>query len=416
MTGAEIDGHLGSDALLNRQGEPASRIWTAADWCTLCVHLHNENSPIRYVMAFRENTGQKKYVRAKNLPVGKAISWAWSSIAARPKSRIAFVPYSTNKDRMSRWGAMDFDAHDGNHQRARKFAFAAFQCLLNSDHFLILESSGQGWHVWAVSKEFRNVNDWVRLLKDVAERIGVSIEEGVCEIFPPDSLSVGYGKGMRAPGSWNPATDTCNEIYWQNTNELLSDLIPKIESEQLTDIERNNSFSSSFLSLHPFLSRFVEESKITKAGQRNTQLGKLVGEVFHQVSYCVARKLVEEQFDAKTVATKATLEQHLGSFEKYWSGLNRLWDAELSEAEREVYHQLGETDQNAFRIVRSFAAFSRANQDPDFPIAAENFGVRLGMTLQGACEVRKRLVKVGILRPTARFVRNQSAARFAWAL
>src|SRR5207249_1690821 len=107
-----------AEALLSLQGKAASDIWTCEDWTKLCRHLHNDNGPTRFVMGFRKD-GVKHYVRSKNLLASKAIAWGWSSIRGQPKSRLAFVPYSTNSSRLSRWGAMDFDAHDGGHDRAR---------------------------------------------------------------------------------------------------------------------------------------------------------------------------------------------------------------------------------------------------------------------------------------------------------
>ena len=98
-------------ALLSCQPQPAGAVWTRAEWTSLCNHLHNGNSPMHFVMGFRDKEGLKKYVRSKLLPVDRAISWAWSSFAGAPKSRLAFVPYSTNEAQQSRWGGLDFDAH-----------------------------------------------------------------------------------------------------------------------------------------------------------------------------------------------------------------------------------------------------------------------------------------------------------------
>jgi hypothetical protein len=63
---------------------------------------------------------------------------------------------------------------------------------------------------------------WVRLLKAVPQSIGASIRDGVCEIFPPDTLPENseFGCAMRAPGSWNPGTETLNLILWHNTKDL----------------------------------------------------------------------------------------------------------------------------------------------------------------------------------------------------
>jgi hypothetical protein len=226
--GHSTNNHQAKQLLLNTQGRTADVEWTCAEWTKLCEHLHNENGDHRFVMGFR-TYGLKQYVRSKKEKVNQAISWAWNSITGKAKTRMAFTPYSMNNCKQSRWYAMDFDAHNGEDDRARAFAFAAFQKLLNENLVIILEFSGAGWHVWAISKKFRPVGKWVRLLKTIAADIGAPIRDGVCEMFPPDTLPENseFGCAMRAPGSWNPGTETLNQIWWQNTNDLTDQLTNK---------------------------------------------------------------------------------------------------------------------------------------------------------------------------------------------
>ena len=67
-----------------------------------------------------------------------------------------------NRDRRSRWGGIDIDAHEPTDaDRAQKLAFDAFRFLLNED-FLILESSGRGWHLWVISEEFLPLYAWLK--------------------------------------------------------------------------------------------------------------------------------------------------------------------------------------------------------------------------------------------------------------
>ncbi len=409
-----------AEAILNLQGKPANAVWTCQEFTKLCQHLHNDNGSTRYIMGFNKD-GEKKYVRSKTLLSSKAISWAWSTINGRSKSGLAFVPYSMNQDKLSRWCAWDFDAHDGNRKRANDFALAAFRRLLGENLFLILESSGQGWHLWAIAKDFHPVQDWVRLLKDVARFIGAPIEPGVCEIFPPDTLATGLGKGMRVPGSWNPGTGTINEIFWENTQVLLSHLSPADLRDippQLTDIERNLSFSSSSAPLYREWERnWFNQYSIKTVSTRNDQLSGLVGEMFHQVGRTMAGRLVEAQFNTKAVATKATLADHQYSFSLLWDGLREKWLATLTDRERSQFRGLTtETERDGFRIVRGYHRYSEAQKQADFPIAVENLGERLGLTKQGASEMRKKFVAVGILELTLPYRPNKTAARYKWLL
>jgi hypothetical protein len=417
-------------AVLNWQPQRADAVYTQSEWTSLCEHLHNGNGPTRFIMGFRDLDGCKRYVKSKRHPVDRAISWSWSSIAGSPKSRLAFVPYSANERQQSRWGGMDFDAHNpGEADRARELAFGAFRVLLNMpDVAVILETSGSGgWHVWAISPDFHNTHEWIRLLKSVAATIGAPVAAGVCEIFPPDSVQSRFGKGMRAPGCWNPGTDTCSQIVWENCRTSLESvlsgksknapLIRKGLETHFPDTKKKASFSSpsSFPNYHEL--ELLQEFGITATNTRNDKLAALTGEIFNQVGGAMARQLVQAQFRHKTVSTEASEQEHMASFEELWAGLAARWRDTISEDEREKLAQL-ETDneREAFRIIRSYAAKAANDGAKDFPIARDNLAERLGITGKGAAGIREKFMRLGIIAKTANYVPNKSAARFKWLL
>ena len=289
------------------------------------------------------------------------------------------------------------------------------------DLAVILETSGSGgWHVWAISPEFHDVGDWVRLLTQVAGAIGTVITAGVCEIFPHAATGLRYGKGMRAPGSWNPSTDQCNQIVWETTRTSL-DLVHsgKSKNKSLICNGLQSHFPDrerSFLSLSPY--RAVELLKkfgITMSATRNQKLAELVGEVFHQVGHATARRLAESQFSQKTVPTRATESEHLKSFEALWQGLAAEWKSSLTAAECRIYDQLqSENERDAFRIIRSYARKAKADALPDFPIARDNLAERIGVTGKGAAWIRDKLATLGAITKTARYVPNKAATRYRW--
>jgi hypothetical protein len=255
----------------------------------------------------------------------------------------------------------------------------------------------------------------------------------VCEIFPPDSLSSRFGKGMRAPGCWNPGTETYSEIVWENCRTSLDSVLSgKSKTASLTsnglqsdfpDTKKKTSFSSPSSSHSPSPSslyhqaEFLQKLGITLAGTRNAQLSGLVGQVFHQVGREVARLLAVAQFRTKTATTTADESEHMASFEKLWAGLAENWAASLSAAEREIFTRLEtENERDAFRIVRSYAR--KANQDgaADFPIVRDNLAERLGITGKGAGGIRDKLAKLGAIAKTSEYVPNKRAARFRWLI
>jgi hypothetical protein len=225
---------------------------------------------------------------------------------------------------------------------------------------------------------------------------------------------------LRAPGCWNPGTDSCSEIVWENTHSSLGIVLSgnsKTEplqigdlQKQLPDKERSNSFSSLYRS-----AELLQRLGITSAGTRNGKLASLVGDVFYQVGKVTALRLAEAQFRSKSVATKASEAEHLDSFQKLWAGLAEKWAATLSAAEREIFKRLEtENERDAFRIVRSFAR--KADQDgaADFPIVRDSLAARLGISGQGAAKIRDKLAKLGAIEKTAEYVPNKFAARFRW--
>jgi hypothetical protein len=414
-------------ALLSWQPKKATDIWTRSEWTNLCTHLHNGNGKTHFVMGFRDDTGAKRYVRSKRLGVDRAITWSWSSILGTSKSKLAFVPYSTNDRQQSRWGGMDFDAHNpGEADRARELALAAFRCLLNDPALsVILETSGGGgWHVWAISPDFHDTHEWVRSLKSVATLIGAPIAGGVCEIFPPDSLPSRFGKGMRAPGCWNPGTETCSQIVWENVRTSLEPVLSgkskngALNSNGLQayfpDTEKKASFSpSSFPNYHEL--ELLQKFGITQTNSRNDKLAALTGAIFNQVGGAMARWIVLAQFRHKTVSTEASEHKHMASFEELWAGLAARWRETISKDERDKLAQL-ETDneRDAFRIIRSFAAKAVHDGAADFPIARDNLAERLGITGKGAAGIREKFVRLGIIAKTASYVPNKFATRFKW--
>jgi hypothetical protein len=411
--------------MLSWQPKRAGDVWTRQEWTSLCHHLHNSNEPFHFVMGFRDADGCKKYVRSKRLSVDRAISWAWSSLAGSPKSRLSFSPYSANERQQSRWGGLDFDAHGGESDRARELALAAFRVLLNApDLAVILETSGSGgWHVWAISPDFHNTCDWIRLLKGVAATIGTVVADGVCEIFPPDSLPSRFSKGMRAPGCWNPGTETCSQIVWENCRTSLDGVLSGksfFQSRNFSELHKH--FPDTEINLVSLSSNYRQEAMlkrfgITTAGTRNSKLASLVGELFHQVGRDAAQRLAATQFRSKAAATRASEAEHLESFSKLWAGLAEKWAAKLSASEREIFTRLEtENERDAFRIVRSFARKAAQDGAADFPVARDNLAERLGVTGKGAAWIRDKLAKLGAIAKTADYVPNKFAARFKWLL
>ena len=141
------------------------------------------------------------------------MQWAWDTITGQSEShrhQSRFIP-RTQSER-SRWGGMDFDAHDGDYMRARDLAFKAFADSVSAATTVrgLTTSAGDpehsGFHLFVFSRDFYPREDWTRLFKQVAAQIGAPIEDGVCEIFPNESR--GFPSRYEHPeaGTRRPAT------------------------------------------------------------------------------------------------------------------------------------------------------------------------------------------------------------------
>jgi hypothetical protein len=229
---------------------------------------------------------------------------------------------------------------------------------------------------------------------------------------------------MRAPGCWNPGSDSCSEIVRENCRTSLETVLSgKSKTAPLNynglethfpDTKKKASFSPSSLS-NPFNSELLHKFGITKSNSRNDQLAALTGEIFNQAGISVARQLVQAQFQRKAVATEASEQQHMDSFETLWAGLAENWRSNLSENERQIFTRLEtENERDAFRIVRSYARKAEQDGAADFPIVRDNLAERLGITGKGAAGIREKFVRLGVIKKTANYVPNKFATRFKW--
>ncbi len=448
------DGHAGLDGFaFNPKRRKAHGIWTREQWQQLAFHLHNNNDDRRFVIGFNGKR-DSPYVRNKSKRVDQVVSWAWDTITGRAKSPVAFVPYSQNHRGESRWGAIDFDAHNGEPTRAEEFARAAFRVLLNHDGiFLILETTGSsgGWHLWAIAPELRPVEKWTLLLCGVCEQIGVQPCCGICEIYPPAGERSEYGRAVRAPGSWHPKGGF-SEIVFQNASPLLNALAEcttkgahgplgkpppsalwgnSLRNSDLEFPEKRKKLPFSSPSplqdpewtrqqaivplYHLWIRKWCNDFAIALQGTRNAQVGRLTGTIFYQVGREMAERIAIEQFHAKLVSTKASLSEHLADFSNYWRGLERRWRARLSVAEQDLLDALPtEINRDAFRIVKNYSRLAVAESRKDFPIVRNDLAARLGITGAGAGKMRLRFCRMGIIRHVKDYQPNRTAARYIW--
>ncbi len=372
-------------------------------------------------MAYQDKDGNAKFAKAYNAKADDRIAWAWDTITGKAKAPASIGFYPTNAQRRSRWAAMDFDIHDDDQMRARDLAHKAFAHLIREPHLYVAltTSAGDpvysGWHLFIFTAEFFPCEDWTRLLRQVADRIGAPIKSGICEIFP-DECS-GIGRGIRAPGTWNPKNGQCGLVLRETVTKLLpASKAAPLPKERYAFLGTRSTLreESSPLPNREFRGEHGEwasEFAITAPKSRHGKLERLVGTAFFQVSLSVAHKNAELQHSEANPTPVASLQEHLTDFDKLWAGMEREWLRKLSSPERKKFDALKtDTDREAFRILRNWSQ----TESPDFKAHCRSLGVRLGITLQGAADIRRRFCALGILRQTAPYVPHKLAARYQW--
>jgi hypothetical protein len=254
------------------------------------------------------------------------------------------------------------------------------------------------------------------LLRQVADQIGAPIKPGVCEIFPDDCR--GIGRGIRAPGTWNPKNGQCGLILHETFSKILTSCISSATpKERNTSLDaRCNTKEQDGVTPNRALFRgergeWQNEFAITAPSTRHQKLLKLVGAAFLQTGRKVAKRNAEFQYHEALPSPAASLTEHLAEFEQMWTGMDRKWNAKLSPTERHKFDSLStENERDAFRILRNWSQ----TDAPDFKVHCESLANRIGVTLKTAANIRRRFCSLGNLRKTAEYVPHKFSARYEW--
>ncbi len=406
-----LDGsaELSTNCYFVGNGNRAEVLWSRDDFETLCGRMHNGNAPNDFLMVYRDDSGAPKFAKAHRADADKRVRWTWNSLTGSAKIKTGIGFYPRDKNGRTSWGAIDCDAHNQkDRMRARDLAMKAFQLLVrNPDFWLILGTSGEsgGWHLFVFSEQLHPCEEWARLLREVADKIGSPVTKGVLEIFPSDSRGA---FAIRAPGTWNPKDDSFGLIAFDNaTRNLVSLPKERVISLGIRSTRRDKKVSlpigeKAHLGLYRGeFGEWATDFAITAQRTRHEKLAQLVGKAFFQTGIAVARRNAEMQHAEANPVPATPLSEHIAEFESLWEGMHTQWRAKLSPREEESLASLTtDNEREAFRILRNWSRTDKTGK-ADFKVHCKSLGQRLGMTLQGASALRKRFCALGIMRETA---------------
>jgi hypothetical protein len=410
-----------TNCMLVGHAQKADVVWTERDFLALCEHMMNGSEANFFMIPYRDKNGVAKFAKAWKPRAEKHARWAWDTITGRAKTPASIGFYPRNKNGNSRWAALDFDAHDGEDDRARTWAIAAFQLLYRHPQlFIVLATSGGGgWHLFIFTQEFHPVDEWTKLLKQVAAVIGADIQKGSCEIFPSETRgNIGYG--IRAPGAWNPKHDCFGLVAFQNVKPLceakggikgypfINRLTPCADGPEFTYGEKKPVYRGEG-------GKWKKQFAIIAPRTRRDKLKALVDHIFRQVNRATARVNAELIYHEANPTPSTLLGQHMTDFDELWQWHEETWVSELSASEREKFDLLiTDNERSAFRVARGFAKAAREVGEDDFKFHCESMAARLGITLPGVAKIRDKLSLLRAIKKTADYVPCKLAARFQW--
>ena len=427
---------LANHCFIVGEGKRADVIWSEGDFLALCEHMLNENPPDYFLSAWIDQaSGQARFAKAPRWSrADKRTNWAWATVTGKAKSKTAIGFYPSNTEKKSRWAAIDFDAHNGEQEQAQKRSLEAFSLLLQQPQLhLILCASGNGYHLFIYTREFYPVAQWIVLLKQVCEWIGAPIADGTCEIFPNERAeSQRTGKGIRAPGTWNPKNNTFSLIEAETVTPLLETLprtwtlgvgkVTRALPRNNTALSLQKSTNTYFLTTHsgstkPLVEALLACYEIKEKCTRNGVLMQMIGDLAYKYGREAAERIVEEHYRRNQGNVRSSLEEHRREFATAWDGMRKKLVDSLSPEEQQKFNALSsEHQREGFLIVRAFAKTATHNGEKDFAIARASLADRLSITPPGATDVIRKLCKLKVIAQTQPSVRHKKPARFCWLL
>jgi DNA-binding MarR family transcriptional regulator len=393
------------------------------------------NPRSHFLTIYRDDDGEARFARAKgHKNLHAQASWTYDSVAGRAKSNSSMGLYPKNSKNESTWGALDFDAHDGNDEVAKDRSIRAFSLLLEyRDRYLLLSASGRGYHVFIFAREPRPVAEWVHLLTDTAGIVGAPIQDGVCELYPNERTEKQTtGHGIRVPGAINPVTNKPELILADTINPLVEQLIEAQKGQKPrsltseTNLPRvlvgdRETVSSSYTQEHgcfasgttkELIEKTLAKFEIKAKSVRSKTLARMTGELLHKFGRQLSEKIVRWHYHLYQEYFAASLKAHMREFNDAWDRFRKQEIQEFSAKEHAIFDQLrSEPQREAFSLLRSFSNHAGG---ADFPVGQSSLADRLSITQQGASCVIGRLEELRAIDKTANAVTNSKAARYRW--
>lgn len=420
-----------------------SDIYSREDILRLWDHQSNGNGDGRYVLCFTKDSGfyrekhklERKGISPASLPFsverlrGRMRESYRSALGkSKPTEAKAIAHYPTGLDGKTTWIACDFDAHQGEWDRAERFVDAALASSFNlpraftlPDTFRISEQTGGGFRLTIL---FREPVDWaaaVQCVKFIQFEIGCPIEDGVAEFFPTISPCMPeYGKACRVVGSFHPKRGVRSIVRFEDVEPLVRELRERYSVEELVHLPEDNrdtvplkrdkafgvwleggakdgeSKQNASIALEKMKTDLLKKHPISPS-KRNSAIKKLVGSAYEMMAEPHVLDLIRRQYDQGQ--TDTDWKTHFREARAMIKTCKVRFPRKLNPQEQDKFNSLStEAERDCFRILRGWTDYSRKRGQSMARFASYSMAVRIGVSRQAIDLMRQRFEEAGIIK------------------
>jgi hypothetical protein len=420
-----------------------SDIYSREDILRLWDHQSNGNGDGRYVLCFTKGSGfyrekhklERKGISPASLPFsverlrGRMRESYRSALGkSKPTEAKAIAHYPTGLDGKTTWIACDFDAHQGEWDRAERFVDAALASSFSlpraftlPETFRVSEQTGGGFRLTIL---FREPVDWataVECVKFIQLEVGCPIEDGVAEFFPTIAEYMPeYGKACRVVGSFHPKRGVRSIVRFEDVEPLVRDLRERYSVEELlhlpedkrnrVPLEKDKAFGvwleggakdgeskqNASIALEKIKTDQLKKYPI-RPSKRNSAMKKLVGSAFEMMGEAHVIELVQRQYDQGQTDTDQ--KTHLQAARAMIQTCNARFPRKLNAQEKDKFNSLStDAERDCFRILRGWWNKAKREHRISAQLAAYSMAERLGVSRQAVDQMRQRFEEIGILK------------------
>ncbi len=209
------------------------------------LYLHLANGCVDYSTESRTGSKVRKVVNIRT-PMLTSIAQSVNSTTGRlrpQEGQLAFVPHCLRhwNPGQSRWAGIRIKGRDNADATEKSVKEAAQMLRTYGPHrsSLLEDTRDGGWQLWAIADCFVAIRRWLPTLELLTLALA-----GKCdfETFPdPTHPDHRFGRGMRAPGSWNPYTLTPARVVYQDLEKLMPHIYPRFSGAQRENLIRSGS-------------------------------------------------------------------------------------------------------------------------------------------------------------------------------